>query len=238
MRSSKSTGAAKRRQWLGMAVAALLLPFVARAHAAALTALGNEPGWRIDLSDTALTFRGMDGETFTIAPAPQAVTANGVDTFAATVAGKPFKLTLADTLCADTMTGMPFPRTATVEIGGRKLSGCAGEPAALLHGDWRIEEIGGAAVVADSTPALSFDAERGISGNASCNRFFGQFVLTGEGLRISHIGSSMMMCEDPKMKQERALLTALESVRGFKIGPAGQLLLIGDKGETLVRARR
>lgn len=239
MRSSKPTGAAKRHQGLGVTVAALALAFAAPGlgQAAALTARGNEPGWRVELSDTALTFHGMDGESFTIAPAPRAVTANGVETYAATVAGKPFTLTVADTLCSDTMTGMPFPRTAMVAIDGRKLTGCAGEPAALLRGDWRIEEIGGAAIVADSAPALAFDAKRGISGNASCNRFFGQFALTGEGLRLSDIGMSMMMCEDPIFKQERALLTAFDEVRGFRIDSAGRLLLIGDKGETLVRAR-
>ncbi len=234
MRSSK------RGRRLGMAVAALALSLAAPGYgqAAALTAHGNEPGWRVELSDTALTFRGMDGETFTITPAPRAVTANGVETYASTVAGRPFTLTVTGALCSDTMTGMPFPRTATVDIDGRKLAGCAGEPAALLDGDWRIEEIAGAAIVADSAPALSFDSKRSVSGNASCNRFFGQFALTGEGLRISDIGMSMMMCEDPIFKQERALLTAFESVRGFRIGPAGQLLLIGDNGGTLVRARR
>lgn len=240
MRSSKPTDGAKRRRRFGMAVAALALSVAAPGHgqAASLTAHGNEPGWRIEVSDAALMFRGMDGETFTIAPAPKAVTANGVETYASKVAGRPFKLTITDRLCADTMTGMPYPRTATVKVGGRKLSGCAGEPAALLHGDWRVEKIGGAAIVAKSKPTLSFDSNRGISGNGSCNRFFGQVSLTGEGLKISGIASSMMMCDDPVMKQERGLLAALESARRFQIGSGGRLLLIGDKGEPLVVARR
>jgi hypothetical protein len=52
----------------------LSLALLCVAKAATLTARGNEPGWRIDLSDKDILFQGQDGATFTIQPAPDAVT--------------------------------------------------------------------------------------------------------------------------------------------------------------------
>lgn len=61
------------------AASVLLLTLAApgATQAATLTARGNEPGWRIEISDKDIVFHGQDGETFTIEPLPQSVTANG-----------------------------------------------------------------------------------------------------------------------------------------------------------------
>ncbi len=217
---------------------ALSLAAIDSGEAASLTARGNEPGWHIEVSDTSITFRAMDGETFTIEPLPRVTTANAVDTYAATVDGRPFTLSLADEVCVDTMSGMPHPKTATVVIGDRKLSGCGGEPAALLHGDWRIEEIGGTAIVAGSAPTLAFEPDGRIHGNGSCNRFMGSFKLSGEGLKFSQTGASMMACEQPLLEQEHNLLQAFEAIRRFEVGPGGQVRLLGDEGGTLVSLRK
>jgi heat shock protein HslJ len=217
---------------------ALSLAPIDSGEAASLTARGNEPGWHIEVSDKAITFRAMDGETFTIEPVPQATTANAVETYAATVGGRPFTLALADEVCADTMTGMQHPKTATVVIGDRRLTGCGGEPAALLHGDWRIEEIGGKAIVAGSEPTLTFEPDGRIHGNGSCNRFIGGFSLSGEGLKFSQTGASMMACDQPLLKQEHNLLQAFDAIRRFEVGPGGELRLLGDNGGTLVSLRR
>ncbi|MDI6025913.1 META domain-containing protein [Corticibacterium sp. UT-5YL-CI-8] len=210
-----------------------------RVEAATLTARGNEPGWHIEISETAISFRELNGENFKIEPVPQAATpSNGITTYSATVDGQPFSLTIEDRICADTMTGMPHPKAAAVVLGARSLSGCAGEPASLLHGDWRIEEIGGSAVVTESEPSLFFDPDGNINGNASCNRFLGQFTLTGEGLTISETGASMMMCDQPLMEQERSLLAALQAVRRFEVVSAERVRLLGDDNRTLVSIRR
>jgi heat shock protein HslJ len=217
---------------------ALSLAAIDSGEAASLTARGNEPGWHIEVSESAITFRAMDGENFTIEPVPQPTTANAVATYAATVGGRPFTLSLADEVCADTMTGMQHPKTATVVIGDRRLTGCGGEPAALLHGDWRIEEIGGTAIVAGSEPTLTFEPDGRIHGNGSCNRFIGSFSLSGEGLKFSPAGASMMACDQPLMDQEHTLLKAFEAIHRFEVGPEGRLRLIGDKGGTLVSLRK
>jgi len=133
---------------------------------------------------------------------------------------------------------MPYPRTATLVIGKQKLAGCAGEAASLLHGDWQVWTIGGNAVVPQSAPTLSFDPDGSIHGNASCNRFFGRFVLTGESLSISGTGTSRMMCEQPVMDQEQNLLKALSSVHRFEAVSKDEIRFLGGDDQALFVVRR
>jgi len=234
------------RSAFAIAAPALLLSLAATslvqaagdAPAAGLTARGNEPGWQIEISDKAISFRTMDGEAFTIEPVPEPMAADGVETYSATVDGQPFTLTVADTLCADTMSGMQHPKTVTVALGDRRLEGCGGQPADLLHGEWRIEEIGGKAVVAKSEPTLGFEPDGRIHGNASCNRLLGGFSLTGEGLTFSETATTMMACDQPVMDQEHALLEALKAVRRFEVTAQGRLHLFGDDAGPLVGLSR
>lgn len=225
---------------LGIAAPFLVLSLAAAngVEAANLTARGNEPGWQIEISDKAITFRALDGETFTIEPVPQVTSANDIDTYSAMVNGRPFTLTVANGVCVDTMAGMPFPKTVTVVIGDRKLEGCGGEPANLLHGDWLVEEIDGKAIVAKSEPTLAFEPNGRVHGNGSCNRFFGSFSLTGEGLKISETGASMMLCDQPLMDQERNFLKALEASRRFEVASAQQLRLLGEDGRVVLSLRK
>lgn len=226
----------KLRALFGMAVSfsAICLAAAPSVEAATLTARGNEPGWQIELSDEAITFRTLEGKILTIEPAPQPTRENGIDIYSATADGGQFTLAVADEACTDTMTGMPYPKSATVTVDGRKFSGCAGEPASLLHGDWLVKRIAGKDLVAKSEPTLSFGPDGSIHGNGSCNRVFGSFALTGEELRISETGASMMMCDQPLMDQEREFLGALEAVRRFEVLPTRQVRLLGKDGQALL----
>jgi uncharacterized membrane protein/membrane-bound inhibitor of C-type lysozyme len=58
------------------------------------------------------------------------------------VAGRLYRLpggkghfSVADVLCRDTMTGMPYPASVTLTLEGKRLSGCGGDPLALLAGE-------------------------------------------------------------------------------------------------------
>lgn len=226
------------RSFLPIAFLALVLAAPGTALAGTLTARGNEPSWHAAISETDLTFSLLGEAAVTISPVPKSMTADGIDRYVATVDGKPFSLSVAGTICVDTMSGMPFPKTATVVFGERSFKGCAGEPASLLHGDWKISAIGEASVLAESEPTLAFGADWRVSGNGSCNRYFGSFRLTGEGLTISETGASMMMCPQPLMDQERKLLKAFESVRRFEVATSGGLRLVGDDGRAVVGLRR
>jgi heat shock protein HslJ len=218
-------------------ILALLLAVPQAAIAAPLTARGNEPGWQAVISETEITFRPLDAAPVTITPVPKPVTADGVETYAGTSDGKAFSLAIGGTICVDTMSGMPFPKTATVIFGERSFKGCAGEPASLLRGDWAIAAIGEAPVLRGSKPSLTFAAEGRVNGNGSCNRYFGSFKLSGETLTIAETGTTRMMCDQPLMEQERRLLQALESVRRFEVDASGGLRLVGDDGRTAVSLR-
>lgn len=233
----------KRASWIyGSSVCAgaigMALLIVSGAHAATLTARGNEPGWHVEIDDSAITFTTMDGAPVSIEPVPPATIANEVTVYSATVGSEPFVLFVANTTCSDTMSGMPFPKTVAVVSGGQTYIGCGGESVSLLLGDWRVEEVGGQAVIAESETSIAFDLDGRVHGNSSCNRFFGTFTLTGEGVTISDTGGTMMACDPGLMEQEQRFLSALDAVRRFESTPDGHLWLVGDDGQVLVSARK
>jgi heat shock protein HslJ len=198
-------------------------------------ARGNEPFWSVEMTGEAIVFRPMEGEPVTVAPLPASRREGNADVYEANAGGKPFALTIADAVCTDTMSGMPFPKTVTVTIGGETFAGCGGEPVTLLLGDWVIAEINGKAPVTGSTPTLAFEAEGKLSGGGTCNRFFGGYALSGEGLTVSDIGASMMACEAPLMDQEMLILDILGSAGRFEIRSDGALILHENgEGRTIV----
>jgi heat shock protein HslJ len=198
-----------------------------------LRARGNEPGWSATIGGKEielLTNFGQDRRTF---PTPRAqVTTRYVTPDGITV-------TIVNTPCSDVMSGMFFPLTVTVEESGADtLSGCGGESVDLLTGDeWIVESIGGKPIVEDSKVTITFEDGR-VFGSASCNRFTGGFTLTGEGLSIGDVASTMMACVEPDVgDQEHRFFEALAGVTGFEITPDGGLVLRGNSGP-LVVARR
>lgn len=217
-------------------LAALLLALSTGSSLAqsSVTARGNEPFWSLEIAADAMTFSTPDGEPLVVSPVPAPVSANNVDLYVTTVDDQPFVAVLAERLCIDDMSGMSFPLTALVSIGERHFTGCGGESAALLHGDWRITDIGGTPVIATSEPTMSFTPAGEINGNASCNRYFGSFSLTGEGLSFSQAGAGMMACDQPLMDQEGKLLAALETIRRFDIAPNGQLRLLDEADQPAI----
>lgn len=223
-----------------MLTAAVLLAFAVPMAASlpaqaagTFRAQGNEPFWSLRKTDASIVFQTMDGAAVTIAPVPQTSEEGGAAVYRATVEDEAFVLTVADRVCTDTMSGMPFPATVTVALGADSYEGCGGEPASLLAGDWTVTAIDGKAPVADSEPSLSFGDDARVSGNASCNRFFGSYTLTGEGLSFGEMGSSMMMCGDAVMTQERAMLDILEGTIGFSVADNGLLTLSTSDGRTV-----
>ena len=200
-------------------------------------ARGNEPFWSLTKSADAITFQPMDGPAVTVAPVPRPAIEGGAEVYRGSAGGAPFVLTVADAVCTDTMSGMPFPATVSVAIGADTFEGCGGEPVALLLGDWTITAIDGAAPIAGTEPALAFAEEGKLSGAASCNRFFGGYTLTGEGLSIGALGASMMACEEPVMAQERAVTEILEGVTNFAIAEDGSLVLTAADGSTITARR-
>ncbi|QYK00823.1 META domain-containing protein [Shewanella psychrotolerans] len=85
-------------------------------------------------------------------------------------------------------------------------------PDIAIEGTWLIEAVQGEAVI-DYSPAQLVFADGGkLSGNNSCNEFFGQYKLDGQQLELSPAGSTMKACVDALMNQEQRVMQAMASV--------------------------
>ncbi len=209
-----------------------------RAPGLPFRATGNEPGWRLDITERAMSLLADDGRTRIEAPTPVAEPGEGFTRFRAPAAGAGLVATIFDRRCTDSMTGMPYPNAVTVAFGGRTLNGCGGDPATLLLGaEWVVEDLRGGGIVDRSRMTLNFGADGRVAGGASCNRYTAAYSLTGEGLSISKPASTMMACAPSLMEQERLFLGMLAQVRRFTIDATGALVLHAADGRT-IRARR
>jgi heat shock protein HslJ len=208
----------------------------AAAFATPLIARGNEPGWNVTIGNAEIELiTDYDGTRSTF-PKPAPETSGDATRYV--VADANLTITVLERPCADTMSGMFYPLTVTVERPEGVLSGCGGEPASLLLGpEWVVESIDGDALIGGSRPTIVFSEEGQVAGSASCNRYLASYELTGEGLSIAGAGSTMMACEPELMEQERRFLDALDAIRRFEIAPDGALVLLAD-GEPKLIARR
>ncbi|MFO0992606.1 MAG: META domain-containing protein [Hyphomicrobiales bacterium] len=216
------------------ATLALLIAPVLANGSETFRAQGNEPSWSIRMSEGAIAFQPMDGEAVVVKPIPAPRQDGTTEIYEAKIGADSFALTIASKICTDTMSGMPFPKSVTVVLGTRTFSGCGGEPSALLQGQWNITELNGKPAIAGSLPKITFEADGKVNGNASCNRFFGDYTLSGEGLTAGGLGASMMMCEQTLMDQEMKVLEVLKGLSGFGIGEDGKLILRTNDGRTII----
>lgn len=147
-------------------------------------------------------------------------------------------VTLEPGLCTDTMTGMPYPDTATLNFQGRTYQGCGGDPATLLQGDeWTVEEIAGDGVIDGSRVTLNLGADGRISGSAGCNRYSGTFTIGGERVTVGPLAGTRMACAPALNAQEDRFLEVLAGIYGFAVDDGGTLIMRAADGRTL-KARR
>ncbi|MFG1370846.1 META domain-containing protein [Xanthobacter oligotrophicus] len=198
------------------------------------TARGNEPGWVLTLDAGQMLYRTADGALRIEAALPKPEFRDGTWVYRAPQAD--LAVSLQRKICRDTMTGMPSPISASVQAGGKTVTGCGGNPSDLLGGgEWQIIGIGDQAVPEGVKVSLTFDTAAGqVSGASGCNRYFGAFKLSGEGLSFAQgMAGSMMACEEVPAGIERAFLSAMAKVQRFDIGSDGALLLITADGVNL-----
>jgi membrane-bound inhibitor of C-type lysozyme len=96
----------------------------ARLRGASFRAVGQEPGWYVEIDNRTLTFVGDYGERTLSAPAPRPVQEGSTMTWRATVDGTALVVTAEQRACADAMSGEPFRYTATVTIHDQTYQGC------------------------------------------------------------------------------------------------------------------
>ncbi len=89
--------------------------------------------------------------------------------------------------------------------------------------DWTLLSIDGNDVTFDATINLGEPGH--VSGQAPCNRYFGEAVSDGAALKFGALGATMMACEN--MQAEADFLAALAAVDTAALGEDGTLTLTG-----------
>ena len=104
-----------------------------------------------------------------------------------------------------------------------------------LFGIWVVEYISERPVIDGSPARIQFGADGAINGNASCNRFFGDYTYQEGRLTINPLGSTRMMCLPSLMEQETRLLEFLPTARSASI-ENGLLILRDANGRLIIQA--
>jgi heat shock protein HslJ len=121
------------------------------------------------------------------------------------------------------------------------IAGCASSlstPAESdLAGAWVVEYIGERPVIDNSPATIEFAGNGRVGGNASCNRFVGEYVLSGSSLSFGKLGATKMMCPPALMEQEARFLAALEWVAKAQMRD-GLLNLLDAKDGVVFKASR
>jgi membrane-bound inhibitor of C-type lysozyme/uncharacterized membrane protein len=99
----------------------------ARARGALFRAVGQEPGWQLEIHPDRLVMVYQFGERRAATPNPGALTdpgAEGVRRWDATTEAHVLSITVHDQECADTMSGELFPASVRVVLDGTEFVGC------------------------------------------------------------------------------------------------------------------
>jgi len=103
-----------------------------------------------------------------------------------------------------------------------------------LAGEWKIKEVYQTVVNSDQLrkpPFLTFD-ERGFQGFSGCNGMNGIVAHDKEGIRLTHIASTMMLCQETVNDLESQIHKALYEVRRFAID--AKTLYLKDESDNVV----
>jgi uncharacterized membrane protein len=90
-----------------------------------LNLLGTEPFWSLKIRPEGLTFSAPDAKDVTAKNEGPKVETDQATWSAVGSDGAPLSVVLSAKVCQDGMSGLNYPFTATVNAGGRPLTGCA-----------------------------------------------------------------------------------------------------------------
>lgn len=213
----------------------------ARLRGVRFRAVGNEPGWHLEIEpgrQIALVTDYGANRIFTPVPTPATDAAAGRTTYHATTEAHDLRVTIDDTPCQDSMSGAQFPSGVTVVLDGRRYVGCGRALGPAFTGTWRLASFGegGAAQppAAGSPVTLEVDPWDRAAGSSGCNRFTGPYATERPGsLSFGRLASTLRACMEPLMSQEMRFLRALERTTGYLLR-RGTLTLTDADGQVLL----
>ncbi|WP_291195870.1 META domain-containing protein [Hyphomonas sp.] len=126
-----------------------------------------------------------------------------------------------------TLTGANGTEITAMRAPALKLAGTA----------WRVEGIGGVAVVSGSEPEITFTDDGKINGTTGCNRFFGGYAQDSGAVTFTGTGMTKMAClGDGLMAQESAFAGILSGAATASVDGLGRLTIMGADGVGFVAA--
>lgn len=176
-------------------------------------AIGQEPGWTLEITPNAVEYVGDYGEK-RISANSKSVRLNGESLIYAN--GRLVLNRTAET-CSDTMSGQRYRETVRLVVDGQRLQGCGGGTMALEtlnDSNWTLLSVNGKDALPNVEANLAF-ADGRISGTAGCNRLMGGYSQNGDTLDFTEIASTRMACPAPNMEQEHAVSDVLK--KGVKV---------------------
>ncbi len=132
---------------------------------------------------------------------------------------------------SETDPGPAAPEAAELEETGLEETG-------LGATDWRLvealDERGDQLVVGPDVLVTARFADGRIAGSTGCNRYVGTCTLDGRSMRVTGIATTLRACPPPTSTVEAALLTGLERVAAWELGP-DRLDLAAADGRVVLR---
>jgi len=104
----------------------------------------------------------------------------------------------------------------------------------LQVGEWIVEDVGGNGIIDSSHISIVFMDENRVGGSSSCNRYSGEYQLSGSTFTVGdNMASTRMACAPALMNQEDRFLKLLMNVNQARFGDHGELVLITPSGEAI-----
>jgi heat shock protein HslJ len=231
----------------GTLVILLLSAFPAAAADPPMICFGNEPSWGLHFADAGNARLQLPDAP----PVEYRGSATRLDFIheqawrgkPATGGGGDLVAFLRDAACSDGMSDTKHPVIARVSLAdGRFLAGCcrmvpatsaAPVAATSIEGPiWRLTDLRGLdlTVLRDATRPVTAGFKAGrISGFSGCNQFFGPYTLDRGRVVIGPLAGSLMACEEPSMKVEKAVHAALAGTFRYVLADRRLTLLSGTE---------
>jgi heat shock protein HslJ len=111
------------------------------------------------------------------------------------------------------------------------LAGCAAQtaaPVSLWGSEWRLQDVGGLAAMAQPAATLAFPQPGQAAGHGSCNRFFGTVEIERDRIQFGPLAATKMACMGGASQQEMRYLGALQKAQRYEV--QGDTLLIHTQG--------
>ena len=204
-------------------------------------AVGQEPGWALDLAEGRwIRYVGNYGATRVYAASPRQVRGapEGGVVYDAEPEGRTLRVEIRQAPCRDAMSGQPFTHVVTVRLDTSTVKGCGRmtHPGELTNTYWKLTELDDQPVVVGQArePHLRLRDVSRTDGSTGCNSFSGTYERAGDRLTFGKLVTTMMACTDPALsRQEQRFLQVLASVD--RAAAVGERLTLYAKDRPVAR---